>query len=389
MADVATAIRKYLLSKTAITSIISTRLYPGVLPTNPTLPAVTMQIVEQQHESHLAGASGIAHAVIRFEAYDYDPLDLRSDTGRRFGYQFTLFRVGLRPGEVAQDSAWRTEQVYMGHLAISDIADASHYSAERFARAAAGLAGAAAALSYPCGEKIVSRILDKQMLKLDLTELGFEESSLEMFKEALARPWGIILVTGPTGSGKTTTLCAALNKIYSPQKKIITIEDPVEYKLPGIVQTQVEEINIQLKEEFNRRPDANLIATIPGIGFYGALLILAEIDDVHRFRHSENLCAYAGLVPTVSQSASSVKYGSISKDGSAYLRWILTESVHVHTRLVPGSQLSRFHARLAKRRGRRIATVATSRKLLRIIYWMLVRHEPFHSHGFNPVKRVH
>jgi len=53
------------------------------------------------------------------------------------------------------------------------------------------------------------------------------------------------------------------------------------------------------------------------IGFYGALLILAEIDDVHRFRHSENLCAYAGLVPTVSQSASSVKYGSISKDGSA------------------------------------------------------------------------
>jgi transposase len=155
------------------------------------------------------------------------------------------------------------------------------------------------------------------------------------------------------------------------------------------VQAQVQEINAQLLVELERRGDAQLIATVPGIGFYGALLILAEVDDVRRFRHPEKLCAYAGLAPTVSQSASSVKYGSISKDGSAYLRWILTESVHVHTRYEPGSQLSRFHARVAKRRGRRVATVATSRKLLRIIYWMLVRHEPFHSHGFNPVKRLH
>jgi len=155
------------------------------------------------------------------------------------------------------------------------------------------------------------------------------------------------------------------------------------------VQAQIAEMNVQLQDEFNRRPDAQLIATVPGIGFYGALLILAEVDDVRRFCHPEKLCAYAGLVPTVSQSASSVKYGSISKDGSAYLRWILTESVYVHTRHDSGSQLSRFHARVAKRRGRRVATVATSRKLLRIIYWMLVRHEPFHSHGFNPVKRLH
>jgi transposase len=155
------------------------------------------------------------------------------------------------------------------------------------------------------------------------------------------------------------------------------------------IQAQILKINEQLLVEFESRRDAQLISTIPGIGFYGALLILAEVDDVRRFCHPEKLCAYAGLVPTVSQSASSVKYGSISKDGSAYLRWILTESVHVHTRYEPGSQLSRFHARLAKRRGRRVATVATSRKLLRIIYWMLVRHEPFHSHGFNPVKRLH
>ena len=67
--------------------------------------------------------------------------NLQTDSGRRFGYQFTLFRVGLRPGEPDSDSAWRTRQVYMGHLAISDADKAHHHSAERFARAAAGLAG--------------------------------------------------------------------------------------------------------------------------------------------------------------------------------------------------------------------------------------------------------
>lgn len=70
--------------------------------------------------------------------------NLQTDSGRRFGYQLTLFRVGLRPGEPAGDSDWRSNQVYMGHLAISDIAAHRHHSAERFARAAAGLAGARA-----------------------------------------------------------------------------------------------------------------------------------------------------------------------------------------------------------------------------------------------------
>jgi predicted secreted hydrolase len=68
--------------------------------------------------------------------------NLQTASGRRFGYQFTLFRVALRPGEGLQDSTWRTQQIYMGHLAISDIAAGKHYSAERLARAAAGLAGA-------------------------------------------------------------------------------------------------------------------------------------------------------------------------------------------------------------------------------------------------------
>jgi type IV pilus assembly protein PilB len=89
------------------------------------------------------------------------------------------------------------------------------------------------------GEKIVMRILDKSMLLLDLDRLGFEEEDLEKFYRLIQHPYGMILLTGPTGSGKTTTLYSALNFINKPDLNIITIEDPVEYRLPGINQVQV------------------------------------------------------------------------------------------------------------------------------------------------------
>jgi transposase len=151
------------------------------------------------------------------------------------------------------------------------------------------------------------------------------------------------------------------------------------------IQAQIEEMNMQLQDEFHRRPDAQLIATVPGIGYYGALLIHAEIDDINRFPDPESLAAYAGLVPTVSQSASTVHYGGISKEGSAYLRWVLTEAVHSHKNLHAGSNLAKFHSRIEKRRGKNKATIATARKLVHIIYWMLRTREPYHSQGFNPV----
>ncbi len=91
------------------------------------------------------------------------------------------------------------------------------------------------------GEKIVLRILEKGSLQLDLTRLGFEEESLEFFLEALRKPYGMILVTGPTGSGKTTTLYSALMKLNRPEVNIMTVEDPVEYTLPRITQVQVQE----------------------------------------------------------------------------------------------------------------------------------------------------
>jgi general secretion pathway protein E len=89
------------------------------------------------------------------------------------------------------------------------------------------------------GESIVLRILDKSSIVLDIETLGFPEDTLGGFADLIQRPHGIILVTGPTGSGKTTTLYCALEKINSPEKKIITVEDPVEYQLKGINQIQV------------------------------------------------------------------------------------------------------------------------------------------------------
>lgn len=91
------------------------------------------------------------------------------------------------------------------------------------------------------GEKIVLRILEKGNLQLDLTKLGFEEISLRFFLDALEKPYGMILVTGPTGSGKTTTLYSALMKLNKPEVNIMTVEDPVEYSFPGINQVQVKE----------------------------------------------------------------------------------------------------------------------------------------------------
>ncbi len=89
------------------------------------------------------------------------------------------------------------------------------------------------------GESVVMRILDKEGVVIDLNLLGFSESMLSTFKQLIKRPNGIILVTGPTGSGKTTTLYGALDIINSPDKKIITVEDPVEYELKGVNQIPV------------------------------------------------------------------------------------------------------------------------------------------------------
>jgi type IV pilus assembly protein PilB len=88
------------------------------------------------------------------------------------------------------------------------------------------------------GEKIVMRILDNSTAMLNLADLGFQESNYLRWKESFTKPYGMLLVTGPTGSGKSTTLYATLNIVSRPEVNVITVEDPVEYRIPGINQVQ-------------------------------------------------------------------------------------------------------------------------------------------------------
>jgi type IV pilus assembly protein PilB len=112
------------------------------------------------------------------------------------------------------------------------------------------------------GEKIVLRLLDKDKLMLDMTRLGFESESLAKFETAILRPWGMVLVTGPTGSGKTNTLYSSIAKINTPETNIMTAEDPVEFNLAGINQVQVKEsigLNFAAALRSFLRQDPNII----------------------------------------------------------------------------------------------------------------------------------
>jgi type IV pilus assembly protein PilB len=112
------------------------------------------------------------------------------------------------------------------------------------------------------GEKIVMRLLDKSNLQLDMTRLGFEAKPLEAFKNAIKQPYGMVLVTGPTGSGKTTTLYSALSELNTLDRNISTAEDPVEYNLHGINQVQMHEdigLNFATALRAFLRQDPNII----------------------------------------------------------------------------------------------------------------------------------
>lgn len=117
------------------------------------------------------------------------------------------------------------------------------------------------------GEKVVIRILDPSSLKVGLDQLGFSEANLKKIKQGIDRPYGMILITGPTGSGKSTTIYSILNRLNTPERNIMTIEDPVEYQLEGITQTQVHsEIGLTfangLRSLLRQNPDIMLVGEI-------------------------------------------------------------------------------------------------------------------------------
>jgi type IV pilus assembly protein PilB len=112
------------------------------------------------------------------------------------------------------------------------------------------------------GEKIVLRLLDKENLRLDMTKLGFEPESLVKFEKAILKPYGMVLVTGPTGSGKTNTLYSAISQLNKPDTNIMTAEDPVEFQLAGVNQVQMKEqigLNFATALRAFLRQDPNII----------------------------------------------------------------------------------------------------------------------------------
>src|SRR3982075_1895908 len=112
------------------------------------------------------------------------------------------------------------------------------------------------------GEKIVLRLLDKENLRLDMTKLGFEAESLVKFEKAILKPYGMVLVTGPTGSGKTNTLYSSISRLNQPDTNIMTAEDPVEFQLGGVNQVQMKEqigLNFAAALRSFLRQDPNII----------------------------------------------------------------------------------------------------------------------------------
>lgn len=137
----------------------------------------------------------------------------------------------------------------------------------------------------------------------------------------------------------------------------------------------IEDVTETIKGIVEDNSQAKLLTTIPGISYYSALLIISEIGDVYRFPSAKRLCSYAGLVPSVHSSGGKTRYGSITKQGSRWLRWILIELSH---HFVNGSErMKKMYSRITRSHGKNTARVAVAREMLKIIYYMLRDDKPF------------
>jgi len=138
---------------------------------------------------------------------------------------------------------------------------------------------------------------------------------------------------------------------------------------------EIKRLDQTIEKEQYKHPEAEILKSIVGINTYSALLILAEIADFARFQTPDKLAAYAGIVPTTYQSSTVCRHGRITRQGSKWLRWILTQCTHASIKSNKSHKLKRFYLRIAKRRGKQKAIVATSRKMLTVIWHLLNKNE--------------
>ena len=142
---------------------------------------------------------------------------------------------------------------------------------------------------------------------------------------------------------------------------------------------RIRELERELRSRAGESREAELLMSIPGVGYFSALAILAEIGDINRFPNPEKLCAYAGIVPSVEQSGNTRRLGGTTKEGSALLRWVLIQCAWMHLYHAEDTRLTRFFWKVSQRKGRKVAIVAMARKMLVAIYWMLRRGERFRA----------
>ena len=125
--------------------------------------------------------------------------------------------------------------------------------------------------------------------------------------------------------------------------------------------------------------DIRLLTTIPGVSYYTAVLVKAEVGDIARFRTGDQLCSYAGLVPSTYSNGGVTRHGRITREGSAWLRWAMVEAVHTHLKY--DTPVTRAYHRIAERRGRKTAKVASARMLLLVCRSVWKNRRPY----YNPI----
>lgn len=164
-----------------------------------------------------------------------------------------------------------------------------------------------------------------------------------------------------------------LKELNLPNSQRITLD--VLLRQLNSTNKEMELVQKQIARIAKEDEDIKILMTIPGIDYYSAMIIKNEIGEIERFPSYKELCSFAGLVPRVHQSANTRWEGHITKEGNALLRWILIQIVHQVVRY-PG-ELRKFYLGLTRRKGTKIAVVATARKLLRVLYCMLRRKESY------------
>jgi len=146
----------------------------------------------------------------------------------------------------------------------------------------------------------------------------------------------------------------------------------------NVLDDEIRLLSKHLRGLAEKDEDVRLLMTIPGVGYYSALLVKSEIGDINRFPFGERLCSYAGLVPSTHASGNTVRHGGITKEGSRWLRWVMVEAAQTHVHKYE-TAITRAYHRIAERRGRQVAVVAAAHKLLMCCWAVLKYRQPYHD----------